>query len=170
MNPPETSHLSHGGPWLDVATGAAQLARVAALDPATDVWDFLADLTSRSDAPHGLVERLFALRMIERAAWEFIGAQIACGLKTPTAGLLEFTQTLTILESTEWVELTAALKKARLETLQPPLAVRVRQYVDAHACERIRLRDVARALGVSIRRLTRTFHDRTSRQKRARTR
>lgn len=159
MNPQTTQTAEPRGTWLDVATRAAELARVAGRDPTISVCDFVADLTSRMEAPHGLFERVFALRVIERAAWEFIQSQIACGLKTHAAGHLEFTQFLTIVEMTaaEWPDLTASLRTARPG--QAPVATRIRQYLDAHASERVTLEQVARAFGVSVRRVTRAFRN-----------
>lgn len=159
MHPQPTQPPELRGPWLNVATRAAELAHVAGRDPTTHVSEFLADLTSGVEAPHGLFERVCALRVIERAAWEFIHAQIACGLKTHAVGHVEFTEVLTIVETTEWTELTAALGTPRPAHLHPPMAIRIRHYLDAHAPHRMTLTEIARALGVSVSRLTRTFRD-----------
>jgi AraC-like DNA-binding protein len=140
-----------------VAVRATHLAHAAALNPATTVWDFLSDLTSRSEPPHGLVERLHAVHLIERAAWEFIATQVAAGFQTHAAGYIDYARVLAIVESSEWSALSTAIRDSPHEYLQPPLAVRVRSYVDAHASERVTLHDIARTLGVSVRRLTDAF-------------
>lgn len=107
------------------------------------------------------MERLFAAHTIERLAWTLLSEQTAAGHWSHAEAHAMYIDVVAVLDSaTAWAELPAALAARERMRDERPLADRIRDHVDRHAAEPLTLPRIARALGVSVRRLTVEFRRR----------
>jgi AraC-like DNA-binding protein len=144
--------------WVEATAQAGQIGAGAPLDVHRDLWEAVADLVSNIPPPSGQVEQMLARHITQRAAWEVLRAQVARGLKNRAVAHDEFHQVVTIVERTEWSLIPMRLRHAKDSRGRQVLAISIRDYIDSHYTEKIRLRELALALAASQRRITGEFN------------
>jgi transcriptional regulator GlxA family with amidase domain len=117
----------------------------------------LVALVKAIEAPVTPLERLFAVQVCERAAWAVLDAQVHRGLRGASVVHSEYRAVIRIMETTNWTELTASLRRQWPPVSSTPRVVAVRDYLDEHALRRLTLHEVARGVGASVRWISRQF-------------
>jgi AraC-like DNA-binding protein len=143
--------------WVMAMTRTAQLAADASLEPQQTVWAMLAALVDGIQAPITPFERLFAVHVCERAAWSLLDVQVRRGLRRASVVHRDYRAVVQIMETTNWAELSASLRRQLPAVSSTPRVVAVRDYLDEHALRRLTLHEVARDVGASVRWISQQF-------------
>jgi AraC-like DNA-binding protein len=149
-------HVPLSSEWIQATARAGQISAAAPLDVHRDVCEAVADLVSGIPTPSGQVERLLALHIIERTAWDVLRTHVARGLKSHATAHEEFHRIVTIVERTEWSLVPARLRRVT-HARDRRLALSIREYLDCHCATKITLPEISLALRTSVRRVTAEF-------------
>jgi AraC-like DNA-binding protein len=106
------------------------------------------------------MERIVAVHVVERVAWELLRVQVAHGFESPQSAVDQWNRILTMVEANFWVEIPVLLRALEDTGTRPSLAVRARDFLDHHATKKITLVIAAEATGSSVRHLTAEFRSR----------
>src|SRR5688572_26071893 len=143
--------------WVTEVTRAAQLSAGACRDLEQDVWEMLVSLVDGIQPPVTPCEQLFAVLACERAAWALLDAQVHRGLRRASAAQRDFRTVVSLVETTDWPDLSNSLRRQVPAVRSTPRVVAVRDYLDEHALRRLTLREVARDVGASVRWISQQF-------------
>lgn len=143
--------------WLQSVVRDVQIAAALALDPDANACDVVVKLAATMQPPLGRAEQILAVYFLQRTAWEILDASVQFRALTYAAAHAEYRWIVDVTERTAWVGIPEGI--ARRERLLPQarLALRIREYLDTHALEKITLARLAHELGCSVRTTTAEF-------------
>jgi AraC-like DNA-binding protein len=144
--------------WLHATVDAGQA--LAFFDSPVSVWREAALLAARIDPPNGPLQRMVALHVLERAAWEMLRVHVAGGHTSPADAIDQWNRFLAVTETAAWPDIPERLFVLEHLYERPSVAVRVREFLDFSATTAITLVRAAEATGTSVRTLTTQFRRR----------
>jgi AraC-like DNA-binding protein len=142
--------------WVHSTTNHVQASLGAALESEISMSRVVAALVRRIAPPSGHVERLFAAHLLQRTAWEVLRVSVRRGATSELESRREFDRIIHEIERSPWTSLPDALMR-RPSSTDDVRPAQIRQDLDAHAFHTVRLHDVSRRVGCSVRTATWVF-------------
>jgi AraC-like DNA-binding protein len=145
--------------WIHTAVNVAQVSDEAWLTDDLKVSDIVGHLASRIPDPHGPLERIISLYLIQRTAWNILHRRLELGTASHIEAVHDFQQILTMTETLPWVEASQALQVCSLPSFTS-LPLRIRRFLDSHIRDTPTIATAAQSTGCCARTATTSFRAR----------